>query len=411
MIEPRILIFTHDGRGLGHLRRLSRLGAALQGRASVLFLSGHREASWLVPRECEYVHIPSRDSIEERRSKQWGRRPFVPEKSFIGQRMRRGLMAAAIDTFRPHAIITDYLPLGMDEEIAEFIACESDCRKYFISRGILGSPAQIYRDVLTPASLEALRRHYQMILVMCDFKIIDMTREYSLEPGIAEKLVYVGYAAEAISPSRIEQARKERGLQAGDKWVICTAGGGKEGEALIERCWEIAQIFPEFYFDIIVGPRSRLFLESDLWTEERRIRLVHVESRQLPVSEAAADVVICRGGYNSLMEACMGNAAIIVAPISTDYEQVNHARRLSAYRDITVVDHISDLDLALEAILQRKSPVENRLHEIDLNGLQVGASMILADLALHATGLEDNTGTKSERGVGAAGVPFRTTFA
>lgn len=107
----------------------------------------------------------------------------------------------------------------------------------------------------------------------------------------------------------------------------------------------------------------------------------------------------------------MGNAAIIVAPISTDYEQVNHARRLSAYRDITVVDHISDLDLALEAILQRKSPVENRLHEIDLNGLQVGASMILADLALHATGLEDNTGTKSEREVGAAGVPFRTTFA
>ena len=29
------------------------------------------------------------------------------------------------------------------------------------------------------------------------------------------------------------------------KWVVCSAGGGKEGEQLIQRCWEIAQIFPD----------------------------------------------------------------------------------------------------------------------------------------------------------------------
>src|SRR5271170_1383996 len=347
MTQPRILIFTHDGRGLGHLRRLGRLGAALQGRASVLFLTGHREASWLVPRDCEYIHIPNRDSIEERRSRQWGRRPFVPEESLIGPRIRREVIAATVENFRPHAIITDYLPLGMDEEISEFITGDSGCRKYFISRGILGSPDQVYHDVLTPSSLDALRKHYHMILVMSDFKIIDMASEYSLEPGIAEKLVYVGYAAEFVSPARTKQARTERGLHDTDKWVVCTAGGGKEGEALIERCWEIAQIFPECYFDIIVGPRSRLSLESDVWSEQRRIRLVHVDSQQLPVLEAAANIVICRGGYNSLMESCVGNAAIIVAPIATDYEQVNHARRLAAYRDITVVDSLSELDLAL----------------------------------------------------------------
>lgn len=386
MTQPRILIFTHDGRGLGHLRRLSRLGAALQGRASVLFISGHREASWLVPRQCEYVHIPSRDSIEERRARQWGRRPFVPEDSRIGSRLRQQLIRSTLDSFQPHAIITDYLPLGMDDELAEFITSNADCRKYFISRGILGDPEQVYKSVLTPSSLQAIRDYYHMILVMSDFRIIDMAKEYSLEAGVAEKLVYVGYAVEFLAPSRIAQARKERGLEAGDRWVVCTAGGGKEGEALIERCWEIAQIFPECHFDIVIGPRSRLSLESELWTEARRIRLVHVDSQQLPALEAAADIVICRGGYNSLMESCVGNAAIIVAPIVTDYEQVHHGRRLSAYRDITMVDALSELDLALESILQRKTPAENHFHDLDLNGLQLGASLILSDLALTGVG-------------------------
>jgi predicted glycosyltransferase len=332
------------------------------------------------------VHIPSRDSIEERRARQWGRRPFVAEDSRIGSRLRQQLIRSTLDAFQPHAIITDYLPLGMEDELAEFIVSSAECRKYFISRGILGDPEQIYKSVLTPSSLQAIRDYYHMILVMSDFRIIDMAKEYSLEAAVADKLVYVGYATEFPPLSRIAQARKERGLGAGDKWVICTAGGGKEGEALIERCWEIAQIFPECHFDIVIGPRSRLSLESDVWTEGRRIRLVHVDSQQLPVTEAAADIVICRGGYNSLMESCVGNAAIIVAPIVTDYEQVHHARRLSTYRDITMVDALSELDLALESVLQRKTTVENHFQELDLNGLQLGASLMLSDLTLNGAG-------------------------
>jgi len=312
-------------------------------------------------------------------------------------------MAAVFENFQPHAIITDYLPLGMDDEIAQFVTGGKGCRKYFISRGILGSPENVYREVLTPASLDALRRHYHMILVMSDFKIIDMATEYSMEPSIADKLVYVGYAAGSVAPSQTAEARKERGLQEGDKWVLCTAGGGKDGEALIERCWEIAQIFPECHFDIIVGPRSRLSLAADVWLDGRRIRLVNEDSQHLPVYEAAADIVICRGGYNSLMESLVGQAKIIVAPIATDYEQVHHARRLAAYKDITVVDRLSDLDLALEQVLQSKSSTKNRLGEIDMNGIRIGASMILADLALHgAAGIADGEPAQPEESLPTA---------
>jgi predicted glycosyltransferase len=119
MKQPKILIFAHDGRGLGHLRRLARLGKALQGTAAVLFVAGHREASWLIPPECEFVHIPSLDSTDKRRSRQWGRKPFCLAGAGFGRNLRRAIVKACVDEFRPDALIVDYLPLGMFDELEE----------------------------------------------------------------------------------------------------------------------------------------------------------------------------------------------------------------------------------------------------------------------------------------------------
>ena len=383
MTQNRILIFTHDGRGLGHLRRLSRLGKVLQEHASVLFITGHREASWLVPPECEFIHLPNLDSLDPRRSRQWGRQPFLHDGVSTGRRLRRDVISSTIRQFEPDAIILDYLPLGMEEEMKEFLTALPSCRKYFISRGILGSPDQVYRDVLTPTAVQALREIYHAILVMSDLKIVDMAKEYSLDPVLAEKLAYVGYAVEPVSRAAIDLARAKRELPPNAKWVVCTAGGGKEGESLIRRCWEIAQVFPECHFDIVTGSRSRLLLASDSWVDGHRIHLIPTESRDLPLMHAAADVVISRGGYNSLTEACMGSARIIVAPIMTDYEQVNHAKRLAAFRDIHVVESLSNLDLALEDCLTTESQAPNRFEELNMDGLRVASNVILSDIEQH----------------------------
>ncbi|HTS38118.1 MAG TPA: glycosyltransferase [Candidatus Solibacter sp.] len=383
MNQSRILIFTHDGRGLGHLRRLSRVAKVLQEHASVLFITGHREASWLVPPECEFIHLPNLDSLDPRRSRQWGRQPFLQDGLSTGRRLRRDIIASTIRQFQPDAIILDYLPLGMEEEMREFLNALPSCRKYFISRGILGSPDQVYRDVLTPSAVHALRELYHAILVMSDIKIVDMAKEYSLDPVLAEKLAYVGYAVEPVDRKAIDFVRAKRELPPDAKWVVCTAGGGKEGESLIRRCWEISQVFPECYFDIVTGSRSRLLLESDSWIDGHRVHLIPTESRDLPLMHAAADVVISRGGYNSLTEACMGSAQIIVAPIMTDYEQVHHARRLSAYRDIRVVESLSTLDLALHECLTAETRAANRFHELNMDGLRVVSNVILSDIEQH----------------------------
>lgn len=378
--QKRILIFVHDGRGLGHLRRLSRIATRLQGEASVLFITGHRDASYMVPKNCEYVHLPSLDSIDHRRSKHWGRRPFLEDDIPRGRAIRKEILAACMETFDPHGFISDYLPLGMDSELAPLLASTPTCRKYFVIRGIMGDPTSGQHAGITSATKDILLEHYDKILVTCDKRIVDVAKEYSLPPELTNKLVYTGYAVEPIDTDACAAARTDRLLPNGATWVVCSAGGGKDGEDLLHRCWELALQYPECYFDLIVGPRSRISLLRQGWYGGTRIRIQQSDEGTMPQRLGGADVVICRGGYNSLMEAAVGNAQIIVAPIQTDFEQRNHARRLSAFRPIHVVDNIDNLDLEFEKVLNQ-SKVLHQITDLQLDGLETSSRFILSDLA------------------------------
>jgi len=79
----------------------------------------------------------------------------------------------------------------------------------------------------------------------------------------------------------------------------------------------------------------------------------------------------------------MGSARIIVAPIMTDYEQVNHARRLSAFRDIRIAESLDALDLLLEECLDTPISLNDRFAELNFDGLNVAANVILSDIEQH----------------------------
>lgn len=79
----------------------------------------------------------------------------------------------------------------------------------------------------------------------------------------------------------------------------------------------------------------------------------------------------------------MGTARIIVAPIMTDYEQVNHAKRLSGFRDIRVVESLANLDIVLDDCLTASSSPKDRFAELNIDGLNVAANVILSDIEQH----------------------------
>jgi predicted glycosyltransferase len=382
--QPRILMFAYDGTGLGHLKRLCRVASELQPECAVLIVTGQRAASWLVPKECEYVHLPSFDSIYPHLSRRWGREPFWRNAERQGRHLRKAILDAVVAQFRPNVIILDYLPMGKDEEMFDILWGLDDSLRYFLLRGVLDSATAVKDEILNEKGSSLLENKYDRILVASDSRVVDVVEEYHFPAAIASKVTYTGYITETIRDSARRRYRKTRGIPRSSKWVVCSAGGGLTGEDLVEHCCRLVDCFPEVYFDLILGPRSTLSVKCADTTGDTRIR-ISTENASLPLLHSACDVVICRGGYNSLLESIAGHAQVIVVPKPDSLEQQIHSERLRAFHELYIVTNLELLQEKLRSALlrDRKKKAASNLH---MDGASEIKRIIISDLQARAKG-------------------------
>jgi len=339
MGRPRVLLYTHDGRGLGHLVRLSRVAAALQPDYSCLIVSGHKEASWITPNGCEFLRLPSFDNFLPNKAAYWGRTPFVDMDAKAAREFRSQLLVTTVREFAPDVLIVDHRASGSRGELAAALD-ESSARKYLLLRGVLNTEAWAAAEVFTDAHLSLLKSGFARILVACDPRICRIEDEHRRAVNLRPMLHYVGYVAPAASVEAREDARRRRGIASGTPWVVCSAGGGMESEALMDMCSRLGEEYPDTVWDIVWGPRARTGSITDVVVKGNGVLRIWRECHELPVLHASADVIICRGGYNSLMEVAAGGGQAICAPLSLggDQEQVIHSQRLAQWLPI----HLSD---------------------------------------------------------------------
>ena len=389
--QKRVVLFAYDGAGLGHLRRLSRIAAALQGPCACLVITGHRAADWIVPASCEYVHLPSLDSLLPHRSAIWGRTPFLRLDGASAKRLRQNMLEAMLSAFAPDALIVDYLPFGKDDETLSFIQ-STQIPVYFIIRGILDSPKDVQDEILfEPGSLkrQLIESRFARILVTCDRRICDVDASYGFGPNLAPKIRYVGYVHKPVSADVIARVRAARGLREGDRWLVCTGGGGRKTEPLYRACLELVSSLPgNLHCDVIAGPRS-----AAAWPYPEMASFVEGRTRywracqQLDVMHAAADVVVAAGGYNTLMECLAGRARVVCVPMEGNLiEPHEHSQRLSAYHPIrvTTLDQLlPTVQSAIEGAADwRVSPA----HPLALDGLAEIRKILFDDFGLPTAG-------------------------
>src|SRR5581483_1168764 len=123
LTQYRAVFFVFDGgTGLGHLRRLARIAHQMQGRFACLVVTGHRAAAnWFVPATCEYVHLPSWDSLVPEKARYWDRAPFLNVDLSGAVELRQQIIQGIMQGFRPDAVFVDHLPLGANDELAQVI--------------------------------------------------------------------------------------------------------------------------------------------------------------------------------------------------------------------------------------------------------------------------------------------------
>jgi predicted glycosyltransferase len=383
--RPRVLIYVQDSWGFGHIQRVSKLARAIQNDVDCLILCGHREAGWLIPEKCEYLRIPSLNTPLSKGSGGvfWGRRSFLHLSRDEEIRLRLRLMEAAFDEFSPDVVIVENRPLGMSDELGGLLA-RTTAVKLFLTRGIMTSPLRVRSSFLNPDQLDALRCIYSKVIVAADRRIWDLAAEYNLEEAIASKLNYCGHFSEPIDQSTIAKIRTERGVSPGQKWIICSAGGGALGERLVSAFLTIAGNLHDVVIDVVQGPHSGLPWEPLLSSSsEMSWGRLHRECRELSLLHASADVVVCPGG-SSLLEALEGGASIVTISVQAeaDDDQGLLSSRLAAHYPITILRSYDELAEAVTALL-RETPIKRSIRDtrlLNFDGLQNARDLILSSV-------------------------------
>lgn len=348
MSQRRVLLFAHDGFGLGHLRRIANIAAEIQGPCAALVVSGLRTASWIVAPTCELLQLPSWNSLRPDRAAYWNRAAWLDIDLDGAIQLRAEFLKAAFDVFRPDAVLVDYLPFGQRGELREALGCSS-AKKYFVHRGIIDSSD---RHMLCDDATRSWSHAYDRVLVAADRQVVNVVTEYGFDPEAAAKVEYVGYVG--IETRDRTEVRGARGIGDGRRWVVCSGGGGIGAEGFLRHCVDVAAMMPEVQFDIVFGPQAKqeeIVLPGCGPSNCRVWR----EAVDLADRHASADVVVTSGGYNSTLEAAQGGARVLVHPshAGDDDEQVTQASRLAAFYPVQLLKRPHELHAALARALDQ----------------------------------------------------------
>jgi predicted glycosyltransferase len=381
-----VALFTHDTFGLGHVRRCLHLIHEISRRhpdAPILLITGSPALHALraLPRHADYLKIPTvaRTGPEENRP------PHLPLSTREMTSVRKRIVRAALDSFRPDVFLVDNFPLGSRKEL---IPALERLRELGIPavlglRDIVDLPEVVRRGWMKDGIYEALERYYDRILVYGLPEILDAREVYGLPRPVAERVRFCGYVTASSRPrAALHEVRTEPDLK--PPVVLGTVGGGGDGFPLLSA---------------FVGAVRRLGVSAVAVTgplmpqsEREKIRelvdgargiVVREFLQDLPSHMAAADLVVTMGGYNTTAELlALGRRAIVVprnwrygehargTTAGVEWEQVLRARALErlGIADVVEPDRL-DADLLatrIAAALER-SPDEARV-PLDVGG-------------------------------------------
>ena len=346
VLTCRTAIYSQDGLGLGHLRRNTLIGATLlegSTAGSVLLLADSPVAPFFrLPSRMDHVKLPS---IRKIRAGYWESTSLRMEQAEL-LRMRADLLRETLLHFRPDLLLVDHMPGGVRGELLPALQslqkAHPGCSVVLGLRDILDAP-QVTRKVWkSEGAYEAIRRYYRRILVYGSRDVFDTCANYRLQsPSLG--IDYCGYVvnqAGVTDGRRLREASAARG-----RFVFVSVGGGGDGQALLRTYVQAVRLLGSragFVSLLALGANTPPELRPELEAASRGlpVRIVpFVEDA--PSHMAAADLVVCMAGYNTLSEVLyLKKKALVVPRPGPSAEQRTRARLFAQKQLIDVLDTV-----------------------------------------------------------------------
>jgi len=329
--HTRILLYSHDSWGLGHLRRSLAIAGAIQrknSQAATLIVTGSPCATQFeLPEGCDVMKLPavSKDADGN----------YVPRKlgGHVSNavQLRSRLISEAYRSFRPHIVIVDHQLTGLLNEALDMLqmARQDGCLLIYGMRDVLDEPKVVEAAWNQPEQQWALREAYDRIFIYGDPMVFDPSEAYASLRPYRSKIEFTGYI---VAPIDLDDRMPVPSLR---RRVMVTTGGGEDGGRHINKyidALELAAVPWDSH--IVTGP-----LVSDPWVRDIKRRVYGLGlAEQVRVSQfmpnipsklQQSDAVVSMAGYNTCSEIMQSGLPSILLPRQVPRrEQLIRAKRL-----------------------------------------------------------------------------------
>jgi predicted glycosyltransferase len=374
--QVRILMYSHDTFGLGHLRRCRTIAHSLVEAfkgVHVLIISGSQIAgAFDFKARVDFVKIPSVIKLYNGEYTSIGRHINIEETI----EWRTKIIRSTAESFEPDILIVDKEPLGLKRELLPTL-------KYLKSRGcrlVVGLRDVLDDDELLAAewarhdTLRHIDRFYDNIWIYGPEGFWNPLQGLPLPDGLDRRFTYTGFLRREM-PSRVQDS----GTTLPDRYILVTAGGGGDGAPLMRAAIRARAVAPERHLPLVMvlGP----FMGAEDRAEIRSLAEVHpdihlvdfVNQPEALIDKAAA--VVGMAGYNTFCEILSFNKpAMLVPRVLPRREQLIRAVRSAELGlvDTLLPDEAEDaraMSDRLLALPQRPKPLDAGAASM-LGGLQ-----------------------------------------
>ncbi|MGH6946819.1 MAG: glycosyltransferase family protein [Kiloniellales bacterium] len=312
----RVLIYSHDTFGLGHLRRCREIAHTLveaDEGLSVLILSGSPIiGSFDYRSRVDFVRIPG--VIKLRNGEYTSLNLHIDIEQTLA--MRSSIVEHTAKIFDPDLFIVDKEPLGLRGEIATTLPMLRDRGTHCVLglRDVIDEPTLLAPEWKRKHAVPALVELYDDIWVYGLPQICDPFEGLAVPASVRKKMTYTGYLNRSL-PATGMQLRLEK---IDDPFFLVTVGGGGDGEAIVDWVLRAYEADPSLPYPslLVLGPFMGSDLQSDF--QRRANRLSNVEAITFDTHmESLMDRaigVVCMGGYNTFCEILSFDKRALVVP-------------------------------------------------------------------------------------------------
>lgn len=387
----RVLIYSHDTFGLGHLRRCRAIAHALVEHSkdlSVLILSGSPIiGSFDFRSRVDFVRVPG--VIKLRNGEYTALNLHIDIDEILA--MRASLIRHTAEVFQPDLFIVDKEPLGLRGEVKQTLETlkERGVPLVLGLRDVMDEPALLAPEWKRKKVQPALEELYDEIWVYGLPQVCDPLEGIRLSRSVRRKMVYTGYlqrSAAAPLPHGTDIPE--------DPFILVTAGGGGDGEALVDwvlRAYEGDPAIP-YRALIVLGPFMQPDRQAEFLARAAALPAVEAttfETRLESLMQAAVGVV-AMGGYNTFCEILSFDKKALIVPREVPRrEQYIRAARAQELGLVSMlvddgVRRAADMATALRQLPQQAPP-----SSVVVPGLLDGLDNVnrLAERHLHRSAL------------------------